>query len=157
MKVIPKPLLIIVSAFIGLVLLTVGTFNIYKNNKTDFSGGGSLRVTKCYEQDWAWRLYRCEGTYHSGAGMVIVDNVEVSKVRGEYKADEWVGDVYPTSYSFSGVDFTPRTFVTGFERTGVLYNLPWILMAMAGLFLPAFAVMYTVLTRDLHKKDHKRL
>lgn len=142
---------IIVSGFLGLILLGVGGFNIYLNGKSDGFGGGSLKVTKCREVNWSWRIYECTGNYSSGAGMIYVKDLKV-ETRGEYKAGETIGDVYPTAYSYQRNAARPTALVTGFERTSVYYNIPWILIVMAGLFIPAFTVMYVVLTRHRHNK-----
>jgi len=142
---------IIISSFLGLILITVGAYNIYFNGKSDRHGSGSLEVTECREVDWSWRLYECTGNYMSGAGMVYVKDLKV-ETRGEYKAGERIPDVYATSYSYRDNSFRPASLVTGFEQTSVYYNIPWILMFMAGLFIPAFTVMYVVLTHHRHTK-----
>lgn len=142
---------IIISGFIGLILVSVSGFNIYLNGKSDGFGGGSLKVTNCREVDWSWRIYECAGNYSSGAGMIYVENLTV-KVRGEYKPGERIGDLYPTAYSYHDNSAWPTSLITGFERTSVYYNIPWILVFMAGLLIPAFTVVYTVLTRRKHAK-----
>ena len=142
---------IIISGFLGLILTGVGGFNIYFNGKSDGHGNGSLVVTKCREVDWSWRLYECTGNYMGSPGMTYVENLKV-KVRGEYKAGERISDVYPTSYSYRDNSFKPASLVTGFEQTSVYYNVPWILMFIAGLFIPAFTIAYVILTRHKHTK-----
>ncbi len=116
---------------------------MYNNSKTDGYGGGSIRVDGCKVEDAAWKMYTCSGFYMGSAGLVEVKGATVRVTGKQYESGEYVYDVYPTT----SMDVSPQDthgFITGRERSSVLYNSPWVAMLFVGVLLLVGSVLYVV-------------
>lgn len=126
---------------ISMLAILYSLFQMNNNSKTDGFGGGSIRVTKCEVNDTAWKVYSCSGSYMSAAGLVEVKNATIRVTGKEYKSGAYIDDVYPT-VAIEKLSKDPRSFVTGRERSSVLYNGPWLVMLFVGLLLPLGLILY---------------
>ena len=129
--------IIALSACIGLFAI----YHLYQNSKTDGFNRGSIEVTQCVEEDWDWQIYECTGYYTSDVGMMGKDNVSVTVTGDEFHAGDIVYDVYPPAYR-SKMD--TNHFVTGKERSSVLYNGPWLLLLLMSILSSTSATFYTL-------------
>lgn len=128
---------IALSACTGLFAI----YYLYQNSKTDAFDRGSVEVNQCREGSSQWKIYKCTGNYTSGVGMMSKDNVTVTVTGDELHKGDIIYDVYPPIFhSKMNTDY----FVTGKERSSVLYNSPWLLLLYVSLFIPIGAVFYTL-------------
>ncbi|MDB5162057.1 MAG: hypothetical protein JWM52_565 [Candidatus Saccharibacteria bacterium] len=156
MKKSTKVLILVLSTIVGLTVFLTGLFQLYQTGKTDEAGSGTITVAQCKEADWAWRIYDCTGSYFStSGGMVEINDVTVRVTGGEYKKDDYIGDVYPTDAP-SVFNTHPHHFITGRIRSSVLYNAPSIIMSFIGLLLPIGTALYLLGASSETKKKTKQ-
>ena len=135
--------MIALSACTGLFAL----YYLYQNSKTDGFDRGSIEVSQCHEESWEWKIYKCTGNDTSGVGMMGKDNVSVTVTGDEIHKGDIVYDVYPpASHGKMDTDH----FVTGKERSSVLYNTPWLLLLFVSIFMPIGAFLYNL---GRHRKN----
>lgn len=133
---------------VSLLLILFAFFNLYQNSKTDGYNRGSIEVTRCQEKNWAWRIYECTGDYTSGVGMIGKRNVTVTVTGDELHKGDVVYDVYPpTFHSKMDTDH----FVTGKERSSVLYNTPWLLLLFISTAAPLSMTLYALGSRHARR------
>lgn len=116
-------------------------YHLYQNSKTDGFDRGSVEVIQCQEENWEWKISKCTGNYTSGVGMMGKDNVSVIVTGDELHKGDIVYDVYPPAFHSK---MNTDHFVTGKERSSVLYNSPWLLLLFVSIFTPIGAVLYTL-------------
>lgn len=129
----------IIASVIAVCLGLVAADGLYQNSKTDGFNSGSFKVAKCQEKNYDWKIYECTGNYTHGVGDMGKNNALLTITGHKPEEGEVVADVYPPLHQ--QVMKTNR-FVTGKERSSVLYNLPWLVMMSSSIFLPVGAVLY---------------
>lgn len=131
----------VIALFSGIV----GLYNIYINNKTDRFNHGQITVNSCEVKDRAWKVYSCTGDYFStGGGMVGRNDVTVKVFGIEPQEGQIIDDVYPPN---SHTAETTDHFVTGRERASVIYNIPWLMLVLAGIVIPLLTTVFIVMSR----------
>lgn len=136
-------IVLIIASISSIVLTGIGALNLYMNSKTDGFGGGHITVEgDCKEIIWAWRVDKCTGRYRAAAGDITRENVSVIVSGGSSRTI--VPDVYPLAGT---TNLTTQTFITGKERSSVIYNTPWIATIFIGLLIPAVTITYLLARR----------
>ena len=130
--------IMIIVGIVSVILTLVALFQLYQHSKTDGYGNGWIKVSTCKEQDWAWKIYRCQGGYHSGAGLIETEDVSVKVTGYEPKRDAIISDVYPVY----GSKADAHEFVTGKERSSVVYNIPWLTLLFVAIVAPIGLWLY---------------
>ena len=135
-----KQTIIIIVCALSLVIGLFALHQLYQHSKTDGFGSGRIVVNSCEERDRDGKLYMCRGDYRSNAGMYFTRDVSVGVSGGEYKMGEVVADVYPAH----GSNADAREFITGAERSSVLYNVSWLALLFMSMAILVGAGLYAV-------------
>ncbi len=145
---IPQQAAIISLCIVSAIAALFAWYQLYQHSKTDGFGSGDIVVSMCEEEDWDWKLYTCRGDYSSNAGLIYTRDVTVRVSAHVYKAGDTVEDVYPVRGSLADA----REFITGKERSSVLYNAPWLALLFISLAVPIGAGLYVIGARMITKR-----
>ncbi len=127
---------LITIACVGLFSTLFASYQVYQNNKIDGFGNGDIRVESCQLINEPYKIYDCRGDYTSTSGGGWMYSTTITVAGTFYNEGELIHDVYP-----AGNQPHPAThFITGKERSSVIYNLQWIFLFFSGVILIALAL-----------------
>lgn len=145
--------IIIIVGIVSVILALFALFQLYQHSKTDGFGSGRIKVSACEEQDWAWKIYRCQGKYYSSTGMIETEDVSVRVTGSVPTSGDFISDVYP----IHGTNADAREFITGQERSSVVYNIPWLTLLFIAIVAPIGLGLYIIGQRLTNRREDQTL